>query len=219
MPSLSPLGLRLVTALWGVPLILGVVWLGGWLYGVLVAALGLASLYELVQLTQKKGVWFWLAGVYVTAACACLLALPSMALPQVFGADFPLVIALITLVWVNDTVAYVGGKAIGGARLMPAISPNKTWAGLMVSLVVTTAYGAAFIVWWTQEVSWAVALMVAFGASVVAHVGDAGESLYKRWAGVKDSGAWLPGHGGILDRFDSLYAVALVSFVVLTSLR
>ena len=168
---------------------------------------------------ERENSWFWFAATYVTAACASLLVLPSCPLPAAFGEGFPLMVALITLVWVNDTAAYVGGKAIGGARLMPTISPKKTWAGLIVSLIVATAYGAAFIAYVSQKEQWGVALASAFICAVVAHVGDAGESIYKRRVDVKDSGALLPGHGGVLDRFDSLYGVALVSFVLLTSLR
>ena len=216
---MSSLRLRLLTALWGAPLILAAAWFGGWFYRVLIVVLLGLSLFELVQMTREKNSWFWFAATYVTAACASLFVLPACPLPEAFGEGFPLMVALITLVWVNDTAAYVGGKAIGGARLMPTISPKKTWAGLIVSLIVATAYGAAFIVYVSQKEQWGVALLSAFICAVVAHVGDAGESIYKRRVDVKDSGALLPGHGGVLDRFDSLYGVALVSLVLLTSLR
>ena len=156
---------------------LAAAWFGGWFYRVLIVVLLGLSLFELVQMTREKNSWFWFAATYVTAACASLFVLPSCPLPTAFGEGFPLMVALITLVWVNDTAAYVGGKAIGGARLMPTISPKKTWAGLIVSLIVATAYGATFIVYVSQKEQWGVALLSAFICAVVAHVGDAGESI------------------------------------------
>ncbi len=119
---------------------------------------------------------------------------------------FPLVVT-----WVCDTAAMFGGRAFGAAKLAPSISPGKTRAGgiagvvggmvtaLLFALVVFPAIGVA--------INPLPALVIGLVLSVVGQVGDLAESLFKREAGVKDSSALIPGHGGVLDRFDSLYFV------------
>jgi len=123
---------------------------------------------------------------------------------------FPLVIT-----WVCDTAAMFAGRAIGGPKLWPAISPGKTWAGSIAGVA-----GAVIIVPVLNRLvleRLGVALPLGegllFGAvlGVVGQVGDLAESLYKREIGVKDSSSLIPGHGGVLDRFDSLYFVLPVS--------
>jgi phosphatidate cytidylyltransferase len=121
---------------------------------------------------------------------------------------FHLVVWTMAIVWATDTFAYFAGRAIGGPKLWPAVSPNKTWAGLFggvaAASVASAALGAAF--------GWAsgMALLAAMGAALalVAQGGDLLESHLKRRAGVKDSGRLLPGHGGIMDRVDGLVPVA-----------
>jgi phosphatidate cytidylyltransferase len=116
----------------------------------------------------------------------------------------------ITLAWIGDTCAYFGGRAWGRRRLMPSVSPGKTVEGAIAGLVGTVSIGAVYA--WLVFRGW-VGLPIgplagALGGLLVspaAQIGDLAESLLKREAGVKDSGRLLPGHGGILDRFDSLF--------------
>ena len=209
---------RLGTAMWGVPVLLAIFWYGGVIYQLTILLLWLMSLVELWRMTsRRRHPFFWLAVVYVTCACFALLALPDSRIPPLLLESFPFLIALLTFVWVSDTTAYLGGRLIGGVRLMPRLSPKKTWAGFMISLISTTIYGSFFLSFFLvaeeKITAWIVLflLLLAFAA----HLGDALESAYKRWAGVKDSGTCLPGHGGILDRVDSLYAVAILCFFLL----
>jgi len=119
---------------------------------------------------------------------------------------FPLVVT-----WVCDTAAMFGGKAMGGPKLWPSISPGKTWsgsiAGVVGALVSVPVLNAVVL----TRVGVALPLLqgLAFAAvlGVVGQVGDLVESLFKREVGVKDSSSLIPGHGGVLDRFDSLYFV------------
>jgi phosphatidate cytidylyltransferase len=128
----------------------------------------------------------------------------------------PLLIGIPLLIcWVGDSAAYFAGSSVGRHRLLPAVSPGKTWEGLAAGLAgaIAGAAAAGFLVLhlplWQMIVTGA-----AGGAAAVA--GDLFESALKRDAGVKDSGALLPGHGGFLDRFDSLVAVAPVTWILLT---
>ena len=118
------------------------------------------------------------------------------------------VLAVATPVWVADIAAYFSGKAFGRARLAPGISPGKTWAGAVGAALGVTAYCFAVFLTMRIPLSMFVAIpaILAFsiGLTALSIVGDLFESLLKRQAGVKDSGHLLPGHGGILDRIDSL---------------
>lgn len=119
---------------------------------------------------------------------------------------FPLVV-----VWVCDTAAMFGGRWVGGAKLAPAISPGKTRsggiAGLIGGVLVAPLFTLVVFPRVGIELSIGTACAMALGFSVIGQVGDLAESLLKREAGVKDSSSLIPGHGGVLDRFDSLYFV------------
>ncbi|HEX5386020.1 MAG TPA: phosphatidate cytidylyltransferase [Gemmatimonadales bacterium] len=123
---------------------------------------------------------------------------------------FPLVVT-----WIVDTAAMAGGRAFGGAKLAPRISPGKTRAGAIAGVVGGLAVAVVFALAVFPAVGVAaglfVLLLIAFVLSIVGQVGDLAESLFKRGAGVKDSSGLIPGHGGVLDRLDSLYFVIPVA--------
>jgi phosphatidate cytidylyltransferase len=114
----------------------------------------------------------------------------------------------LLIVWLADSGAYFAGRALGGRKLAPAVSPGKTWAGLWGGLATCALLALA-----ASQVAGVPALallIVTLVAAVLSVVGDLTESLCKRFAGLKDSGSLIPGHGGVLDRFDSLLAAAPV---------
>jgi phosphatidate cytidylyltransferase len=119
---------------------------------------------------------------------------------------FPLVVT-----WVCDTAAMFAGRTIGGPRLAPTVSPGKTQAGAIAGVIGALLVAPLFAFWIFPSVGvtapLATLLLVAAVLAVVGQVGDLAESLFKREAGVKDSSSLIPGHGGVLDRFDSLYFV------------
>jgi phosphatidate cytidylyltransferase len=131
-----------------------------------------------------------------------------------------LVFAPIALTWINDTCAYFGGRAWGRRKLIPRVSPGKTVAGAVSAVVGATLAGAGYAAL-VQPLLSAYRPTLLEGAllgllvSVFAQVGDLAESLFKRDAGVKDSGTLLPGHGGALDRFDSLLFTLPLGYVFL----
>lgn len=135
------------------------------------------------------------------------VALPSLALLFLRGQENGLLLALWTLatVWVTDIGAYFAGRSIGGPKLAPRVSPNKTWAGLIGGVACALVLG--LLLWRFAGLG----LQLAFASpilAVIAQIGDLYESWLKRQAGVKDSGTILPGHGGVLDRLDGLVPVA-----------
>ena len=113
--------------------------------------------------------------------------------------------------WIGDTGAYYTGRAIGKRKLAAQVSPGKTWEGSAGSLLASVVFGALFLPYFipTTSIPWAIAISIA--ANIAGQFGDLAESAIKRGAGVKDSGAILPGHGGLLDRVDSqLFSLPVV---------
>ena len=179
------------------------------------------------SLSGLEGAWLWLALVLITigsgtvaisarapieqgAAAVGLLAfgLPYFALPsaslyrlQVF--DPWVLLLLLAIVWLGDSGAYYVGKTWGRHKLAPRVSPNKTWEGAIANTAAGLLAAAIWSLWRMGGVDMGI-LLLAGTVSVAAQIGDLVESLLKRGAGVKDSGAILPGHGGMLDRMDAL---------------
>lgn len=119
---------------------------------------------------------------------------------------------VLALVWACDIGAYAAGRSIGGAKLAPGISPNKTWAGLAGGVALAAGFGLAMHL--AYGLPWRLTLATPLLA-VLAQAGDLYESWLKRRAGVKDSGTLLPGHGGVMDRLDGLVPVApMAAFLV-----
>ncbi|MEJ2237267.1 MAG: phosphatidate cytidylyltransferase [Gemmatimonadales bacterium] len=130
-----------------------------------------------------------------------------------------LVFLPLAVVWICDSMAMAGGSAIGGPKLAAVVSPNKTWAGFITGSVaagiVAPIYGVVLLE--RFDISLHAWQLVVFGVIVatVGQVGDLAESLFKREVGVKDSGTAFPGHGGVLDRLDSLYWAIPVAVILL----
>jgi phosphatidate cytidylyltransferase len=143
-------------------------------------------------------------------AGALYVGLPVLALLVLRGQDKGLLLTFwaMALVWACDSGAYFAGRAIGGPKLAPAISPNKTWAGFLGGLLAAGAFAFALVALFDLPLLLALATP---GLAILAQLGDLYESNLKRQAGVKDSGNLLPGHGGIMDRLDGLVAVAPVA--------
>ena len=135
------------------------------------------------------------------------VGVPAFALLLIRAQPTGMLIAFWALatVWATDIGAYFAGRLIGGPKLLPAVSPNKTWAGLAGGMV------AALVVGWLFHVEGGLDLGLALASpilAIIAQIGDLYESSVKRSAGVKDSGTILPGHGGVLDRLDGVVTVA-----------
>ena len=146
------------------------------------------------------------------------LALVRMRLDVAQGAQA--VMYTLLIVWLADSGAYFAGRALGVSKLAPAVSPGKTWAGLWGGLAVCALLAAATA--YLAHIPWQALLPVTLVAGLFSVVGDLVESLCKRFAGLKDSGSLIPGHGGVLDRFDSLLAAApllLLGIEVLPALQ
>lgn len=152
-----------------------------------------------------------LAVVYTGVLPAFLIGIRHLSHPERSWAGAWLVFFPLVVTWVCDTAAMFGGKALGGPKLAPTISPGKTRSGATLGVVggllVAPIFGSLVFPNVGLEVPLWQLLVLAGVLSVVGQIGDLAESLFKREAGVKDSSHLIPGHGGVLDRFDSLYFV------------
>jgi phosphatidate cytidylyltransferase len=140
-----------------------------------------------------------------------LVALPMSYIVRIHGVERlgpRLLLFLLCLIWVGDTLAYYVGRAIGRLPMAPVISPKKTWEGAAANLIGSVLVAWPFAGWLGVELTQL--MSVAAIANIAGQIGDLVESSYKRGAGVKDSGTLLPGHGGVLDRIDSLIFAAPV---------
>ena len=166
------------------------------------------------------GAMFFIAAVTrngMLGGGALYVGLPVLALLVLRDADNGLLLAFwaMALVWACDIGAYFAGRTIGGPKLMPRVSPNKTWAGLLGGVAGAGLFAAILTLW---GLDWRLAAATPLLA-VLAQAGDLYESWLKRRAGVKDSGSLLPGHGGVLDRLDGLVPVAPVAALLVLAIR
>ncbi len=209
-PKKSDLGVRTLSAVVMVAVAGTALWLGGWVWTAFAAVVALGVLWEWRGLVVgfepspvKRGLWNAGGIVYVGLAALVLDRLRN-GLPEISH-----ILVLIGSVIAVDVGAYFAGRAIGGPKIAPSISPSKTWAGLGGGIV-----GAALLLGGLSHGDpghIAIAPVIA----VVAQAGDFFESWMKRRAGVKDSGHLIPGHGGLFDRVDGLLAVFFVIGVIL----
>jgi phosphatidate cytidylyltransferase len=159
-----------------------------------------------------KNILYSLVGlIYISLPLALLIDLRTGWNEERYQLSLTIPLLTIFSLWINDTMAYVVGSFIGKTPLSP-ISPKKTWEGTIGGVILTVIV-MALIAYFTQRIGVVHAGIIAGLAGITGTFGDLFESKLKRMAGIKDSGNIMPGHGGFLDRFDSLlFAVAIVWF-------
>jgi phosphatidate cytidylyltransferase len=178
--------------------------LGGYYFAILVAALATAVFYEWSRMVRGWGMGWKVGGFFY----ALVPALAMLWIRDRSTDGLALILWVFIVTWATDIGAYFVGRALGRAKLAPSISPNKTLAGLYGGVAVATIAAGL----WAHFAGLDPALF--FFAplfSLAAQAGDLFESWMKRRSGVKDSGSWLPGHGGLLDRLDGLVPVAILT--------
>jgi phosphatidate cytidylyltransferase len=206
--SRSGLLLRVISALVLAPPVLAALWFGFPWLDLLAAVAAPLMAAEWIRMTRGRPVARVVGLFYVVGSAVALLWLRHQ--PE-YGRET--VLWMVACVWASDIGGYFVGRAVGGAKLAPRISPGKTWAGLIGGMawaaVASALCGWAFGVGETWSLAIYGALLGAIGQG-----GDLLESHAKRKAGLKDSGNIIPGHGGILDRVDALMAVFVVVALV-----
>ena len=274
MPLSKNLVQRIAVAMIAIPLVIGIIWLGGWVLAAMLAILGVLGAHEMYDFGRRQGfeplertgwlaaaaipllaywakgsetrwaepaiylgaVWLmvamtiamWRRGptgrpltsvavtlfgcLYASGMLSFLIAIrhstaaAARPVAYVLLTVFPLVIT-----WVCDTAAMAAGSALGGPKLAPVLSPKKTHAGAIGGTLGGVIAALALGKFVLNREGWHFTdgqlLLFGLAVSIVGQVGDVAESLFKREAGLKDSSNLIPGHGGVLDRLDSLYFV------------
>jgi phosphatidate cytidylyltransferase len=147
-------------------------------------------------------------------AMICVFCLAFIWLRAVPGIGLELVIWLVVAVWLTDAGGYFFGKMIGGPKLAPGISPNKTWAGLGGGILLVTLWSVAALSWGNGHAIWPV-IAAAVCIAMLAQLGDLSVSAVKRRFNVKDASGLIPGHGGVLDRLDGMLLTGPAAVLVL----
>lgn len=184
--------------------------LGEWNTAVALGVIGAFVLYLLARLQNRSGLW--------PAAGALYIAMPVIAFLWLRDDETHGLSALVwvlVVVWASDIGAYAVGRTLRGPKLAPSISPAKTWSGAVGGVVAAAAAGAATSgLTHSTYVDYVVPVSIVL--AIVAQLGDLAESALKRHFGVKNSGALIPGHGGVLDRVDSLlFALPAAALIAL----
>ena len=259
---------RIGTAVVAAPAFLGITYVGGWPFAVLIAAVGAAAQWEMYDMARSAGLRPlrvvgtglgaglvlamqapslgpvvlalgvlllplspWLVPrerflenlavtawgiVYPTGLLGALVLLRLARSPAVDAGDaFWLVVLTLFLVWATDIFAYYTGKSLGRRKLAPSISPNKTWEGTAggAGAALLVAIASKLVV--LSILSWIDVVALAAIGGGISQAGDLVESQMKRATGTKDAGSLLPGHGGMLDRFDSMAVAAPLVYLYL----
>lgn len=259
---------RIITAVIGIPLLLGALYLGGIAWAIVFGLMGLLALYEYLNMMKISGftpftiapygILFvllfrevfannWLpllfgfilimladlvlrypkrnlndltisffGAFYIGFLLSYALALQNLAMNNTFQAFLYIVLVFI-LTWSSDIGGYVFGRLWGQSKLTPQLSPNKTWAGALggVGLTIVLALTSHYIIP-IENLTLQHLLWLGLAGSLTAQFGDLFASAMKRFFAVKDSGNIIPGHGGVLDRFDSFLLVLPVLYYLLS---
>jgi phosphatidate cytidylyltransferase len=201
------LALRIMSAAVLAPLAVLAAYLGGWPFALFWGVAAAAVLWEWVLLVTGP-LWI-VAGV----GYAGIMWLAPMLLRADAVDGFRAIMLLFTVVWATDILGYFAGRAFGGPRLLPAISPKKTWSGAIagaLGAMIVAVPVAEFLGSFDRTMIAIIALLL----SVAAQLGDLLESWVKRQFGAKDASHLIPGHGGVMDRLDGFWAAALVGCLI-----
>jgi len=204
--------IRALSALILAPVVLFAVYNGGLFFQIIMLAALVIALKEWLNMchvetegdNQTNWVWFLPGCLYI------FLSLISLYWLRISSQSGHITLFwLLAVVWAADTGAYLFGSTIGGPKLSPTISPNKTWAGFIGALISAALVGfITSFIYQENSVNWNL-ILISIMLGALSQMGDLLESYAKRHFGIKDSGSIIPGHGGVLDRIDGLMAAAM----------
>jgi phosphatidate cytidylyltransferase len=182
-------------------------------FHILFLTLGLFSIYEMWKLRKGKSKFY--AYIYILLPFFLIHFFGKIESDNLYSVFDPsLILLMFILTWTFDTFAYLFGVRFGKTKIMPSVSPKKSWEGFAGGFVFTII--ASYITtYYYLEVDYSIALAMSIFLPFTATLGDFTESYFKRKAGVKDSGNFIPGHGGILDRMDAFMITIPILYVFL----
>jgi phosphatidate cytidylyltransferase len=200
------------------PVTISIAWLGGWsfvLFWTIAACVVLWEWTMLVRASTQRAQSYgaFIAWMLAGLAYAAVLLIGPVMLRRDPELGFTAILFLFAVVWVTDIAAYFAGRALGGPKLWPAVSPKKTWSGAVGGTLGALVAGLAILKLMGLGIS-PVLVIVTVGLSVVSQAGDLLESSIKRHFGAKDASHLIPGHGGLMDRLDGFLTAVLAAVMV-----
>jgi phosphatidate cytidylyltransferase len=168
-----------------------------------------------IGLATRRPIQDVLPAISISSAGLLFVALPFsylVRINEIEGRGRELILFTLALIWAGDTLAYFVGRFVGRVPMARALSPKKTWEGAIANVVASLGVALVASRWMDMDLT--ALMLIAAGANIAGQMGDLIESAYKRGAAVKDSGTIVPGHGGALDRIDSLILAAPVVWVM-----
>ena len=201
---------RVLSAVVLAPIALAAVYYGGWPFLLFWAIAAVIVLWEWTRVVGGAGRPGW---IIVGAAYAVLLLIAPVLLRHDQSYGMAALLILFAIVWTTDIAGYFAGRAIGGPKLAPALSPKKTWSGAIAGLIgagIVIAVSAPYITG-AQIVPLVVLAVV---LSIASQAGDLAESALKRRFNVKDASQIIPGHGGVMDRLDGFWAAVVCAAII-----
>jgi phosphatidate cytidylyltransferase len=204
----NELPLRIYSSIVLGALALAATWAGGTVFALFWLAAAIGILWEWAHISSLRPLWLAAGVIYASVFLVSMLLLrddPRLGLVAL--------IWLFALIWTTDIVAYFTGRAFGGPKLWPAVSPHKTWSGAVGGTIGGLVAGAVTLAAGGLSLR-PLHAVVMLAVVIAAQLGDLMESAIKRRFGVKDSSQLIPGHGGLMDRCDSLVAAAVVALSI-----
>ncbi|MEQ1705050.1 MAG: phosphatidate cytidylyltransferase [Rickettsiales bacterium] len=210
------LGVRVISGAVLATLVLILLWVGSFPFAFIVFLAALQMLREWDNMTENEDSMWGVAGLfYVSVPCASIVWMRNLQIENIENAGLYIVLYVLFCVWATDIGAYFSGRIIGGPKLAPSLSPNKTWAGLGGGMVAAGVIGGLCHLFSPYPTTVLSSIIFGIVLAIAAQGGDLFESWIKRRAGVKDSSTLIPGHGGLLDRVDGLmFSVPLFAMFV-----
>ncbi len=180
---------------------------GQWIFALLLTGFATVLVYVLAIRQRQSASWVALGVPYLFLPMLSFIWLRA----GVDGAyGIATIVWILLVVWGSDSGGYIAGKSLGGPKLAPRISPNKTWSGFAGGVALAMVAGLVMALW-VGEGSFLTFILISAELSAISQIGDLAESSVKRHFGVKDFSSLIPGHGGVFDRFDGLLFVLMAA--------
>ena len=199
---------RIISSLVMIPIALFAIFSSQKLFIFLAIVIAVLMAFEWSEMSHKmpnKKKWRLIGFLYISIPLYCAISIRIL--------DNEILFWMFAIIWATDIFAFFAGKSLGGAKIAPAISPHKTWSGLIGGVLASMGIGVISAIIFPGSILFFLVISVII--SIVEQLSDLLESKFKRIFGVKDSGDIIPGHGGVLDRLDGMILVApLVSIII-----
>jgi phosphatidate cytidylyltransferase len=200
---------RIISSLVMVPIALVAIFQSQKLFIFLAIVIAVLMSFEWAEMSSKmvdRKKWRLIGFIYISIPLYCAVAIRIL--------DSEILFWMFTIIWATDIFAFFAGKSLGGPKLAPHISPNKTWSGLIGGVFASFIIGLISSLIFPGSILFFIFISVFI--SIVEQLSDLLESKFKRIFGVKDSGDIIPGHGGVLDRLDGMIFVAPLVYLIIT---